>query len=65
VLGVEFSVNDADNDEARQTMEGVIRHAQREGTAVVVLGMTYQNGISAQTNHLKAARKYHDFVRMP
>jgi len=58
VLAVEFSVNDADNDEARQTMEGVIRHALREGTAVILLGMTRQDGSSAQAAHLRAAKKY-------
>ena len=58
VLGVEFSVNDPDNDEARQTMEGVLRHARREGTAVVLLGMTNKGGANAQAAHLKAARKY-------
>lgn len=58
VLGVEFSVNDADNDEAQQTMEGIIRHAMREGTAVVLLGMTRKDGSSAQTAHVKAAKKY-------
>ena len=58
VLGVEFSVNDADNDESRQAMEGIIRHAMREGTAVILLGMTKHDGTSAQAAHLKAAKKY-------
>lgn len=58
VLGVEFSVNDPDNDESRQAMEGIIRHAQREGTAVVLLGMLRKDGTSAQTAHLAAAKKY-------
>ena len=58
VLGIEFSVNDNDNDESRQTMEGLIRHAMREGTAVVLLGMTRQDGSSAQAAHLAAAKKY-------
>lgn len=57
VLAIEFSANDSDGDEARQTMEGLIRHALREGTAVVLLGMTQQNGTSAQASHLKAAER--------
>ena len=58
VLALEFSVNDPDNEESRQTMEGVIRHAMREGAAVVALGMTREDGTSAQANHLKAVRRY-------
>jgi len=58
VLAVEFSVNDADNDESRQTMEGLIRHAMREGAAVILLGMMRSSGVSAQAAHLEAARKY-------
>ena len=50
VLAIEFSANDADGDEARQTMEGLIRHALREGTAVVLLGMTQQNGTSVNND---------------
>ena len=58
VLAVDFSVNDDDNDESRQTMEGLIRHAMREGAAVILLGMTCGNGASAQAAHIEAARKY-------
>ena len=58
VLVVEFAVNDDKGDEARQTMEGLVRHAMREGAAVIMLGMTRRDGSSAQADHLKAAEKY-------
>lgn len=58
VLAVEFSVNDEADDTSRQAMDGLIRHALREGTAVVLLGMTRQDGSSAQEPHLAAARRY-------
>lgn len=56
VLALEFSVNDPHNDDARRTMEGLIRRAFHEKTAVILLGMTTKNGTSAQTQHLAAAR---------
>lgn len=58
ILAVEFSVNDDDDGLARQTMEGVIRHAMREGTAVILLGMTRKDGTSTQAKHLAAAKAY-------
>ncbi len=54
----EYSVNDNGSSTAAETMQGVVRHAMREGASVMMLGMCSSNGSSAQEAHLKVARNY-------
>ena len=58
LVAFEFSVNDPETDESRLSMEGLVRHAVREGAAVMLLGMVNQAGRSAQAQHLAAVRAY-------
>ena len=54
----EFSVNDAPVDASRVSMEGLLRHAAREGASTMLLGMMRSDLTSTQEHHLKAAKRY-------
>lgn len=58
---VEFSVNDDDNEHFLETYEGLIRKIYRYKTNPAVLlvnSVRYDNGVNAQTQHIKIARAY-------
>lgn len=58
LVAFEFAVNDPAIDSSRRSMEGLVRHAIREGAAVMLLGMTNKDGMNAQKQHLEAIRGY-------
>lgn len=58
LVAFEFSVNDANNEAAQAAMEGLLRHAARDGASTMLLGMMKSDGTNAQERHLAAARKY-------
>lgn len=54
---VEFGVNDQEGEAATQQMRGIIRHALRTKSSVMLLEMAKKNGTNAQKSHLVAARE--------
>lgn len=59
---VEFSVNDNDNEHFLETYEGLIRklYGNRTCPAILIVNsVRYDNGESAQVQHLKIGQRYH------
>lgn len=58
---VEFSVNDDDNEHFLETYEGLIRKiysCETKPAILIVNSVRYDNGINAQTQHIKIGKKY-------
>lgn len=58
LVAVEFGVNDGAGNDATVQMRGIIRHALRTNSSIMLLEMAKEKGVTAQESHLIAAREY-------